>query len=49
MKAGYVLPTDANERPTFSITADQQVDGVTVPLRKGARSPAASSTATASR
>jgi hypothetical protein len=35
MKAGYVLPTDANERPTFSITADQHVDGVTVPLRKG--------------
>jgi hypothetical protein len=35
MKAGYVLPTDANERPTFSITADQHLDGVTVPLRKG--------------
>jgi protocatechuate 3,4-dioxygenase beta subunit len=35
MKAGYVLPTDPNERPTFSITADQHVDGVTVPLRKG--------------
>jgi hypothetical protein len=35
MKAGYVRSTDPNERPTFSITADQHVDGVTVPLRKG--------------
>ena len=35
MKAGYVRPTDPNERPTFSITAQQHVDGVTVPLRKG--------------
>jgi len=35
MKAGYVRPTDPNERPTFSLTADQHVDDVTVPLRKG--------------
>jgi protocatechuate 3,4-dioxygenase beta subunit len=35
MKAGYVRSIDPNERPTFSITADQHVDGVTVPLRKG--------------
>jgi protocatechuate 3,4-dioxygenase beta subunit len=35
MKAGYIRPTDPNERPTFSITADERVDGVTVPLRKG--------------
>ena len=35
MKAGYVRPTDPTERPTFSITANQHVDDVTVPLRKG--------------
>jgi len=35
MKAGYVLPTDPIERPTFSLTADQQLDDVTIPLRKG--------------
>jgi len=35
MKAGYVRPTEPNERPLFTIADDQHVDGVMVPLRKG--------------
>jgi Carboxypeptidase regulatory-like domain len=35
MKAGYVRPSDPNERPVFTIADDEPVDGVTVPLRKG--------------